>query len=205
LSEVLRAGESDAKALVETLHAAFFDDPFSCYVFPEPQDRDRLHPRMMRSFVDLALWTGEIYTVSGYAAVAVWFPVPPREDDRDFLERTAELCGACGPRLRALAETMEHHHPASEPHHYLQFLATVPERQSQGLGGLLLRDRLRRLDTAGTPAYLEASSPRSAALYERAGFARMAPFAFPDGPAAIPMWRPAQGPSFVSGRDHDGL
>ena len=188
MSEVRRAGESAADALVETLHSAFFDDPVSCYLFPQPQDRDRLHPRMMRSFVDLALATGEIYTVPGYAAAALWFPFPPSEDDPAFVARTAALCRAHGSRFRALAETMEHHHPR-EPHHYLQFLATVPEHQSQGLGRLLLRDRFRQLDAAGTAAYLEASSPRSAALYEREGFTRLAPFAFPGGPTAIPMWR----------------
>ena len=60
-------------------------------------------------------------------------------------------------------------HP-HEPHHYLAFLAVRPGRQGHGLGTALLRDRLRRLDAAGAPAYLEASEPRSRALYVREGF-----------------------------------
>lgn len=194
MTEVRRADESDIKAVVATLHSAFFHDPLSCYVFPDAQDRDRLHPEMMRSFVEFALATGEVYTVADHAAVAVWFPIPSPEDDPDFVDRTAALCEAHGPRFRMLAETMEHHHPTAEPHHYLQFLATVPERQSEGLGRMLLRDRFRHLDATGTAAYLESSSPRSATLYEREGFIRSTPFTFPgDGPAAIPMWRAARG------------
>jgi GNAT superfamily N-acetyltransferase len=193
MTEVWRVDESNAKTMVEVLHSAFFYDPFSCYIFPDAEERDRLHPRMMQSFVDLALATGEIYTVADYAAVAVWFTVPSKDEDPEFVERTAEICEASGDRFRTLAATMEHHHPTTEPHYYLQFLATVPSRQSQGLGATLLRDRLRHLDAAGTAAYLESSSPRSAPLYEREGFARITSFAFPGGPAAIPMWRPASG------------
>lgn len=194
MTSVRRADPAEAKAVVETLHRAFFDDPFSCYIFPDPVDRERLHPRMFRSFLDLAFATGEVYTVADHAAVAVWFRMPPAEDDPDFVERTAEICEAYGPRFKALAETLEHHHPAGEPHYHLQFLATVPERQSQGLGRTLLRDRFRQLDETGTAAYLESSSPRSVVLYEREGFTRQPPFTLPNGPVAIPMWRhPRQG------------
>ncbi|HEX6873965.1 MAG TPA: GNAT family N-acetyltransferase [Micromonosporaceae bacterium] len=195
MTEVRRADEADAKAVVETLHRAFFDDPFSCYIFPDPDERERLHPLLMRSFVELALATGEIYTLADYACVAVWFPVTGDADEvagdgADFVERTAALCEANGERFRTLAATLEHHHPAHQPHHHLQFLATVPGQQSQGLGRVLLRDRFRQLDAAGIPAYLESSSPRSAELYQREGFSRMTAFTLPAGPAAIPMWRP---------------
>jgi ribosomal protein S18 acetylase RimI-like enzyme len=193
--EVRRADESDAKAVVATLHAAFFDDPLSTYIFPDPDDRDRLHPEMMRSFVDLALATGEIYATADHAAVAVWFTVGLGDDNKDddtFVDRTAELCGVYGQRFRAVVETLEHHHPTAEPHYYLQFLATIPDRQSQGLGQRMLRDRFAHIDASGMSAYLESSSARSAALYEREGFTRISPFAFPGGPEAIPMWRAAR-------------
>ena len=66
----------------------------------------------------------------------------------------------------------------------------VPAWQGKGLGTALLRDRFRHLDVVGLPAYLESSSPRSAALYEREGFRRTAPFSLPDnGPSLFPMWR----------------
>lgn len=40
----------------------------------------------------------------------------------------------------------------------------------KGLGSALMRPTLERCDREGLPAYLEASSERNAALYERLGF-----------------------------------
>ena len=73
------------------------------------------------------------------------------------------------------------------------FLGVVPGARGRGLGGALLRDRLVRADAEGMPAYLEASSPRSRALYERHGFrATGDPIHLPDGPPLWPMWRAAR-------------
>jgi GNAT superfamily N-acetyltransferase len=55
-------------------------------------------------------------------------------------------------------------------HYYVRDVGVLPSRQGQGLGSALLRPTLERCDREGLPAYLEASSERSAALYERLGF-----------------------------------
>jgi predicted N-acetyltransferase YhbS len=73
------------------------------------------------------------------------------------------------------------------------FLGVVPGMQGRGLGGALLRERLATADTEGLPAYLEASSPGSKALYERHGFRCVGdPVRLPDGPDIWPMWRAAR-------------
>ena len=65
-----------------------------------------------------------------------------------------------------------------------------PEHHGQGIGSALLRGKLRELDQAGSAAYLEASSLRNAALYERLGFERRpVTLDLPDGPSLYPMWR----------------
>ena len=56
------------------------------------------------------------------------------------------------------------------PHYYVRDIGVYPDMQGNGLGGALLRPTLERCDREGLPAYLEASSERSAALYERLGF-----------------------------------
>jgi hypothetical protein len=55
------------------------------------------------------------------------------------------------------------------------------------LGSALLAPVLQRCDSDGLPAYLEASSPRNRALYERQGFAVTEEFAL--GRGAPPQWR----------------
>ena len=75
---------------------------------------------------------------------------------------------------RAVADSRARHwpqrHPRREPHLYLSCMGVVGGRQGAGLGSAMLRHRLERADADGLAAYLEASSPRSRALYLRHGF-----------------------------------
>lgn len=193
--EVRRAAERDAETLTEVMSAAFMSDPVSCWIFPDQDERARLHPAFFRIFVDLALAEGEVYTTEGFHGVALWLPVDVAAQsapDPDFAELFVKHCGEHANRFFVLDELMSQRHPRHESHSYLAFLATAPGWQGRGVGGALLADRLRDLDVAASPAYLEASSPRNAALYSRLGFAAMGPgLTLPDdGPTLIPMWRP---------------
>lgn len=194
--EVRRANEADVDAVAATLHAAFRTDPVSSWVFPDENDRERLHPGFMRMFVELAMTTGEVYLTPDAAAVAVWFPVSPDDHgDPGFVDRVAEFCGEYyASRFRALDQVMAKNHPAEAPHHYLNFIAVRPELQGKGLGTALLRHKITDLDAIGMPAYLEASSPRSVSLYAREGFVQRGSFNLPDGgPPMFPMWRSPAG------------
>ena len=65
-----------------------------------------------------------------------------------------------------------------------------PDRQGQGLGSALMRPTLDRCDEEGLPAYLEASSERNAALYERLGFELKDELRFAGSPPLRLMLRP---------------
>src|SRR5690349_21017521 len=79
-----------------------------------------------------------------------------------------------------LQRTIREHHP-TEPHYYIRWVGVRPGLQRQGLGSALMRPTLERCDTEEVPAYLEASSERSAALYERLGFVHLGILKLPDG------------------------
>jgi GNAT superfamily N-acetyltransferase len=61
--------------------------------------------------------------------------------------------------------------------------------QGAGLGGALRAPILARCDRDGVPAYLEATSDRNRALYERHGFRVRGAIPLPDGPRVWAMWR----------------
>lgn len=71
-------------------------------------------------------------------------------------------------------------------HWYLYTIGVHEDARSHGVGGELIKFRKERLNN--TPAYLEASTLRSAALYQRMGFVELGEFK--GGKPAVGMWLP---------------
>ena len=81
------------------------------------------------------------------------------------------IAGAGGmSRGFALADKMEMLHPR-EPHAHLVFLGVATAAQGRGVGSAILKQTLAPLDASGTLGYLETTTERNVALYERHGFA----------------------------------
>ena len=181
---------ADAGLAASILAAAFFDDPVARYLIPRD---DRLE-RALRLYVD-RVWQphgGCVVDPAG-RGVATWLPpgawhLGPAAQLR-LLPALARLSGTDLPRVLAGLTAMETGHPTA-PHWYLPMVGVVPEAQGLGLGSALLAARLRTCDAHGLPAYLEATTERSAALYERHGFRVVREGRMPrGGPAFWPMWR----------------
>jgi ribosomal protein S18 acetylase RimI-like enzyme len=180
-------------ALASMMAEAFHDDPVSMWLFPEADSRRAIQTRFFSAFLEVAFVAGEVFTTSDEAGVALWLPVDPANaDDSQSLmdELVRHALGENGRRFGILDQLMSAVHPEHERHHYLMFLAVPPQRQNTGIGSTLLAARLTDLDAAGVPTYLEASSPRNAALYERLGYRQHgSPIPLPEGPQLLPMWR----------------
>jgi ribosomal protein S18 acetylase RimI-like enzyme len=73
------------------------------------------------------------------------------------------------PRASRVQRAMEKRHP-HEPHFYIRTVGVRTALQGQGVGSMLMQPTLERADSADLPTYIEASTERSAALYERLGF-----------------------------------
>ena len=75
---------------------------------------------------------------------------------------------------------------------YLEYLGVDPRSHSLGLGSLILKNSLSKIDDLHQPAYLESSNPRNMSLYERHGFDTVNKFQFGDGPPIHTMFREAR-------------
>ena len=94
------------------------------------------------------------------------------------------------PRAIRVQRAMAERH-LREPHFYVRTVGVRTALQGQGIGSMLMQPTLERADSAGLPTYIEASSERSAALYERLGFLHTGMLELPDGgPPVWPMRRP---------------
>lgn len=174
------------------LTEAFTDDPLACWLFPEPGERPRLQSRFYRHQLDHP--AAETYLIGDDEGVSLWHTLggtadedgsEPHSPDRE------DAFGASGTRLRALGQVLASRHPVDEPHRYLFCMGVIGGRQGAGLGSAMLRHGLEQVDADGLPAYLEASSSRSRALYLRHGFEDLGePVRLADSPPLWPMWRP---------------
>ena len=189
--ELRYAAREDVPRLSALMGYAFQNDPVSQWLFPNDTDRAIRHPAFFSVFLEQALAAGTVIRTVDFRAIALWLDVNG-EPEPDSNQMRAALIEACGPnyeRFCVLGELMTQHHPKPVPHMYLTFIAVAPRLWGTGIGTALLRHKLARLDLAVLPAYLEASSTRSRALYERLGFQAIEPISLPDGPDLYPMWR----------------
>lgn len=199
---IRRAGEADREAVVGVLDAGFFHDPVSSWIFPEEGYRRRTHKVLMGAFLDMALSEGYVDMTDDASAVALWLPVDGHASGEtaraegaasgsDDAAAMREAVDPANERIEQIARITGEAHPAHAPHDYLMLIAVMPALTGRGLGSALLATALDRLDRAARPAYLEASSTRSRALYERLGFRPTGTtIQLPAGPPMHPLWRP---------------
>lgn len=189
---VVRAGEADAEVLSQVIADAFFDLPPSHWLIADPDARTQIFPPYFRIYVEHALAAGEVHTTRDRSAVALWLPVAaePPDPPPGYLDRLSAVAGPWLDRFLAFDEALERRHPAGQPHQHLALIAVRPDVQGTGVGSAMLAAHHARLDEQGTPAYLEAATPRTREIYLRVGYTDLGPpIEFPDGPAMYPMWR----------------
>ena len=186
-----KATAGEVPALAAALGRAFYDDPPTRWVFPDDGLREELMRRSLELYLR-RLWfrQDETYTTDSIAGTAIW--ELPNEwqvsvvKQLSLLPSMARIFRRRLPRVLGAIAALESNHPV-EPHYYLPFVGVEPRWQGRGIGAALLRPMLERCDREAVPAYLEASTPRNRALYERHGFKVTEEFQLGEG--SPPVWR----------------
>lgn len=189
---VREAAVGDLWQLSTTLADAFATDPVLRWLIPTKRRRDtRLRRLFALELAHYVFAAGRVLTTDDFRGANLELP-PGR------WKMTMPLSAAIGwvrvfgvrlPRASRLQGLLSRNH-LQEPHYYIRYVGVAARFQGQGLGTALLRPTLDRCDREGLPAYLEASSERSAALYERLGFVHLGELRISDGPPFWPMRRP---------------
>lgn len=188
---VRRARTADLGPVAWVLAAALHDDPTVSWLVPDAGRRRATLPSVMELFAEHVQPHGENHTNESGTGAALWLPpeaVASPAAEEWLASGLAALAGDDLPRWDRLRE-IGAHRPA-EPHYYLMLHGVIPDRQGAGIGTALLHAVLDRADREHVPAYLEATSPRNRALYERHGFAVTRELRCDDCPPLWAMWRP---------------
>jgi GNAT superfamily N-acetyltransferase len=189
----------DVSRLAGVLADAFMNDPVYTWLLPGSR---RLTPRLRAMFTaEMGQYVlpngGTVCTTSGYDGAVIELPPGAWEMPKSFTGKEAlRWVRAFGTRLplaMRVQRAMEERH-LREPHFYVRTIGVRTALQGRGVGSALMQPTLQSADSAGLPTYIEASSERSAALYERLGFVHMGVLELPDGgPPVWPMRRPPAG------------
>ena len=202
MAAVRPADAGDVPALSAALAQAFADEAVVNWLMP--QRTRRVARRELMFMLELQTYVlpqdGMVFTagVRGSLVGGCLVLPPDRWQMPDAADgRTAvrwlRVFGVQLPRAIRTKRVLQEHHP-SESHYYIRSVGVRPALQGQGLGSALMRPTFERCDSDGVPAYLEASTERSAALYERLGFVHLGVLELPDGgPPVWPMRRPPGG------------
>jgi ribosomal protein S18 acetylase RimI-like enzyme len=183
---------ADEDRAIATLTTAFANDAVTRWVLRDAHLYVTYWPKLIRAFAGEAFANGTADATDDHGGVALWLPPGVSSDD--------EMMGALA--VEAIPEgqqeeiftfmmQMAEFHP-KDPHWYLPLIGVDPMMQGRGHGSALLVHALERCDRDHVPAYLEASSPRNKALYERHGFEVTGVIQAGSSPPMWPMLRAAR-------------
>ena len=194
-SDIRKVTAADVQPVARSLAQAFYEDPHFRWIIRP--DAKRI-PALERGFGTFMrrVWLphNEGYTHERLIGAALWMPpgtwhLGPLAQLR-LLPAIVRDLRASTPRLLRALTFIEKKHPREPAHWYLPVIGIAPPWQGRGFGAALLRPVLERCDADRVPAYLEASSARNRALYERNGFEVLEECRYAaDGPPLWRMWR----------------
>lgn len=189
-THTIRSGTpDDLAAATDILLMAFADDPPVRWMYPDLQQYLESFTQFIEAFAGRAFTNESAFFAESDRAVALWFP-PGVEPDEGAVESVLQRTVAPErlATMHQVFEQMNHYHP-TEPHWYLPLIGVNRIYHGQGLGSALLDHTLAICDRDHLPAYLEATSPRNAALYKRHGFESIGGILIPPFPPLYPMKR----------------
>ena len=193
-AETVREAETgDLSQLSATLADAFAIDPGLQWLAPSQRSERRLRRLIEVELEYYVFPAGRALTTGDFRGASLELP-PGRWEMTVPLSAAVGFVRAFGGRLsraRRLQRLFE-----ARPSSGAALLRSLPgcgdAFSGPGAGTALLRPTLDRCDRERVPAYLEASTERSAALYERLGFVHLGAIQVPDGPGSWPVRQPGR-------------
>ncbi|GAA1565126.1 hypothetical protein GCM10009804_22300 [Kribbella hippodromi] len=182
---IRRATSAEYETVVNVLSDAFTTDPLTRWLFPDTIELATtfyFHPLLAHPAAEADLTPGN-------TAASIWLHL--NRGQSAYGEPSKRPIPAAAHRLQALGGALAPRHPRDQAYIYLPCMGVAPAHRGTGLGSAMLRHRLAWADSLGLGTYLEASSPRSRALYLRHGFHdHSEPIRLADSLSIWPMSRP---------------
>lgn len=197
---VRAAAEDDQSVLADVLCDAFVDEAGLNYWLRQGEAKERARREFFAAAVadavhpERELWLAE--ADGACIGGAIWLGPGKKAYDFSLLDQLKmaplmlRIAGFSGmAKGFDLAEKLAGKHPR-EPHAHLAFIGVASAAQGRGVGSEILKLTLAPLDAAGVTAYLETTTERNVALYQRHGFEVTGEVALP----GLLMWTMTRAP-----------
>ncbi|GIF77449.1 GNAT family N-acetyltransferase [Asanoa siamensis] len=166
VTSVERATVADRRPVIDTVVAAFDQDPAFRFFFQDPTTRDLEATVFAGHLFDQRVEHGTVWVAGGGRSVAMWDAPDARPDESPTLAVSDEARARLADYHRTLGALL----PRDEPIWYLCTLATHPSFAGRRLGREVMLPGLEAAAADGLPAYLETTTEANVGLYERAGW-----------------------------------
>ena len=188
-SSVRIVDRAEAPRATSVQMMAFSADPIMRWMWPEPHEYLRNFPDLVRGFGGRAFEHGAAHVTTDFLGGSLWLP-PGVGVDEEALEKLVNETVAEPARSEVVSilQQMGESHP-KEPHWHLAFIGVDPTQQGKGIGAVLLRYALARIDAEGLHSYLESSNPANIPFYRRHGFEVIREIRVGGSPLVTPMLR----------------
>ncbi len=201
MQEVRRIGKDRAGEASSTLADAFKDDPLFVWLRTGAETKKKSDQPWWETIIKNLPPFTQVHSMGDISAVSLWFtseelskqiqqqnkmkiqPADVTQND-EIATLSYEHFGLNAEIFLALKEKTP-----KEAHWYLAAIGTQQKCFGQGKGTKLLQAMTKQLDEEGLPAYLEASTKKSAALYLRHGFEHIEEVSLMGSPPLYLMWR----------------
>ena len=189
--QIFVANPDDRGKVLNTVLVGFSSDPFVRWACPEADNYMRFIGAF-DAYGGKAVDTSTAYVAEGFKGTALWLPPNVEADEQAFIREIEEnVIKEKHELLFKVLEALEEYHP-DDACWYLPIIAVDPYYQNSGIGSILMKHALDKVDSDRLPAYLESSNPRNMSLYKRYGFETMGQIQIGDVPPLHPMIREAR-------------
>jgi GNAT superfamily N-acetyltransferase len=184
MTVVRRAVAEDEDAVVDTVVAAFAQDPAWQHIVG--QQHEKASPHFARALFRSRVDSGTVWVTDEVSAVAMWelrdgdAPVHEQRDDV-WSEYRAAVGEALWERLEEWESALDASRP-TPPYWYLGVLATHPDHTRRGLATAVMAPVMELADHGHLDCWLETSSILNLTFYDRRGFGQRLPVEVEGGP-----------------------
>ncbi len=187
-NSVRSLAQNEYKIIGKIIADGFADDPVNLWAFCSTKPMQPVFTTMAKH---LYLPAGYGFKSADNKAGALW--LPPEAKKYFSLLANIKMAAAIlsGGGINAVKNSLHidaflQTKKPEIPIHYLFAIAVHPSLQGRGIGGMLMKEALLRVDATRRPAYLESSKYENVPFYQRHGFEIMEKVS--PGKGCSPMW-----------------